>query len=105
MKKEAKYFEIYKSKTDRLRITNISTTAGGNIKKPYKNNYSIFVEVATKKKKTEKAYCINFNEKQFFNFLADLVDLYDCMHKKTLKLKKVYRFLENCRKKNKKEYK
>ncbi len=88
MKKEAKHFETYKSKTNRLKVKSISTTAGGNIKKPHKNNYSIFIDTETKDKQIEQSYCLNFNEKQFVNFLADLVDLYDCMHKKPLNLKK-----------------
>lgn len=103
MKKEAKYFETYKCKTNRLKVKSISTTAGGNIKKPHKNNYSIFIDTDANDKRIEKSYCLNFNEKQFFNFLVDLVDLYDCMHKKPLNFKKVYRFLEKCRKKTDKK--
>lgn len=105
MKKEAKYFEVAKCKTNRLKVKYISTTAGGTIKKPHINNYSIFIETESKNKQVEKTYCINLNEKQFFNLLADLVDLYDCRHKKPLKLKKIYRFLEKCRKKTDRELK
>lgn len=105
MKKDAKYLEISKCKTNRLKVKYIYTTAGGNIKKPHKNNYSIIIETESNDKRVENSYWLNFNEKQFFNLLADLVDLYDCMHKKPLKLKKVYRLLEKYRKKSDKELK
>lgn len=95
MKKEAKYFEVAKCKTNRLKVKYISTTAGGTIKKPHINNYSIFIETESKNKQVEKTYCINLNEKQFFNLLADLVDLYDCRHKKPLKLKRFIGFWKN----------
>lgn len=103
--KDAKYFEVCKYKENRLKVESIMTTAGGNIKKPHKNNYTIVIDTETSDKKAEKAYCINLNEKQFFHFLADLVDLYECMHNKKLKLKDVHKYSEKQHKKTEKRYK
>ena len=105
MKKEANNFEIYQGKTERFKIKGIFTTAGGKIKKPHKSNYSIVIDTKVNDKHKEKSFCLNLNEKQFFHFLADLIDLYECIHDNKLKLKAIYKHLNKRSKKQNKKLK